>query len=450
MTLNHWLLFFFCILIPAIWVSSLYFDGPVVGTASRTAEQLRNTDRVMQAYLEKYNDVPRTFSELRAFARARQMPFSSFDGYGQRMQYFRLDKENYLLRSFGRDGKQNTIFSDKNAGLMGAKSGKFRPTGLVHEYGNVERIGFYPAAILLGSVSPNKVWWARLFADHENGTKHLIVRHRDRKDFFMLGRHDGVEEFLWLPDGYRLVFSASGSSKYQDGIYLWNLLDDTVTNVLDESELKTHFTEFSKQGTLFLSLAGIDVVGPKLFAYIGSRSVASLDLAVFFSEACLFSIDLPIGGEKAKMTRASELTSRFVSPLARPWRTDSFIANASEGTRSQREWLQLPLEGELEDVLATWQRTSEKLADTPLFPYGLWYLSLMYANAYQIVKNQKAAKRRQDSEILRSYAAELTDAVIKLPLAPTYLKALSSYSFGRLTTDEQVPTKFSKFSEKNR
>ncbi len=453
LSLKDCFLFFFCLILPIFWILAILFIDKPVLAKRRTDTSLKNTDTMIQNYAEMYGETPQNLSEIRAFTKAHGFSSQTFDVYGERFQYIRLDRQNYILRSFGVDGLQNTLLRDRDLGLFKVKGKKTKGNGLMHRFGTVETVRFYPASLLLGAISPNQTWLARVFVDRKRNTKQLIVQHREKKDFFLVAPHDSVEEFLWHPDGHTIIFSATSSNRYKDGIYLWNLIDDSLINILDTATFRMQLDELSKEGLVYASLAGIDVEGPKLFAYVAPRTTTTLNPNLFFSPKHLLSFELLESGRKPVIKTMATNSKPFPSPLIGLLKPNTLIFTGSDGTREQRQWLQLSFEGPMESVITEWQKMSEYLSETPLFPYSLWYFSILYSEAYQIAKvphqdtktKNNPMKSPEQVEIVRSYATELSGALMKLPTAPSYLRGLGAYAFEKLTNNETLPYQFARF-----
>ncbi|WP_457835994.1 hypothetical protein, partial [Staphylococcus aureus] len=77
-----------------------------------------------------------------------------------------------------------------------------------------------------------------------------------KEGLFMVAPHDAVEEFLWLPAGDRIVFTATGSNRYRDGLYLWDLRTDSVINLLDTVHMQGQVAPAKTTASYWLALGG--------------------------------------------------------------------------------------------------------------------------------------------------------------------------------------------------
>ena len=89
----------------------------------------------------------------------------------------------------------------------------------------------------------------------------------------------------------------------------------------------------------------------------------------------------------------------------------------------QKKWGLLKTAGPVGATLESWQEFCAEHGDQAIFPYCLWWLSSIYKDASELL-TQSA---RQESEILRSLGAEISQALARYPLAPAHLKAMASH-----------------------
>lgn len=426
--------------VPLAWVSAIPFTGISWQAEKTTMEQLASSQKLIELFIKEHGEAPNSLAEIRAFARIRGDLFSAYDAFSHRFEYLRLERTFYIFRSFGRDGRQNTLTTQRDPSIISL--GKQVQPGLLYKYSLNPRLDFFPAALLLGAQSPNRVWTARLYIDRVAGARRLVIRHRGSDSFFMIAPHDGVEEFLWLPSGYQLVFTATASSRYRDGVYLWNLMDDTLVNLLDVATDNVNISRALGSENLILSLAGVCVEGPTVFGFLSQKAEAALDPSTFFAHDRLFAFRLPSG--KTPISLDQPTITKLVEnlPATEPLALDSAIEKPSIGIPIQQQWLKLPLEGDIETVLNAWQEFSGKEATSPLFPYGLWFLSSLYGDAYQIVQPLSTA----EADILRSYGAELARALVLLPLAPRYLRGMGSHIHQSLMANQPLSYRISRLT----
>ncbi len=420
---------------PAAWVTLAqpqFFQG---GHALLTTKQrLATAGRAIRGFFDKHKKAPATFNMLRAFARSEGLNFSSFDGYGQRLDYLRLDERHYLLRSFGADAAQNTLGGTPDNGLVSWGQRPNRPISYKFPVG-APRIGLYPAALVEGCDSPDGVSHAKLFVDTGTLTRHLVVRLKNREDFFMVAPHDRVEEFFWLPTSNRVVYSATGSTRHRDGLYLWDLDHDTVENLTDLARGALPISPAAHGGTLWVSLAGVSPHGPTVYAFAGLRHDGMLDPSVFFDEANLIGFQIGEGPKTTKLLIGDALKGLAFTPPYKKALELGLGLSVKGGTAAQLDWLELSLAGNLEKILLNWHQFSERHAESPLFPYALWLLSSVYGEGFELLSRLQS----KDAEVLRTFGTEIARALINLELAPTYLKSLALFTHEQLMDGLALP-----------
>jgi hypothetical protein len=424
---------------PAAWVSlTPPFSAPLTPVGD-TRAALKDSRDALKTYVEQRGKTPTDGAELRAWSRAEGRRTASYDGWGQRISYLRLDDRHYLLRSFGADGVQNTVGTETDMGFV--HWGESAANGLSYRMTPSLDPDLYPAALLAGADAPNGgAWHARVFVDPVNQVRQLVVRHRTKEGVFLVARHDAVEEFLWLPDGERLVFSATGSTRHRDGLFLWDLRDDSVVNLFDLVPDSVPISPAARGHGLFLALAGVAESGPTVAAWMAPRHDGSLDPRTFFTPEKLVAFKVPAkGGQALQFTPT--VFSPTVQPLDRTYSTSGRIVG--KGTSSQRTWLSLPLSGDVEQVLLAWHRHSERAARSPLFPYGLWVLASLYGDSYALMLD----KGSKDADVLRTFGTEIARALVNYPLAPSYLKGLGLFAYESLMDGVRLPYRLAQLAE---
>jgi hypothetical protein len=425
-------------LIPAAWVGMTPPITPPHKPATRTRQALTYDNRAMHLYIGRYRTTPPDFNALRTFAHSEKLKFDAYDGYGERFDYLRLDDSHYLLRSFGEDQMQNTVTSAPDLGVVhwGPRPGR----SVTYKYAEPGAVDLYPAALLAGVDSPDHQWLARLFIDPANQTRRLLVRHRQRAGLFMVANHDAVEEFLWMPDGKRIVFTASAGVKHRDGVFLWNLADDVQVNLLDQATKALPMSPAHGGSNLWLALAGVTRSGI-VYVYQHLRHDGALDPAEFFSAKQLLAFetsDKP--GVPPKLIPVPS-DAAAAAPLTRQLDPSAHVEGVG-GLKSQEAWQRLPLSGDLESVLVAWHQFSERMATSPLYPYSLWMLSTLYAEASATL----AKKAPHDADVLRTFGTEIATALLNYPLAPSYLRGLALFAHENLMEGLPLPYRLSRLT----
>ena len=414
-------------LVPAGWVGLTPPFTPPEHPLLHTRHVLDQDNAAMHAFLGRYKKTPPDLNALRTFARAEKLRFDAYDAFGQRLDYLRLDDGHYLLRSFGIDQEQNTAASTPNIGVV--HWGKRPEKGLVYHYPEKLSPDLYPAVLLAGADSPDGRWLARLFTDPTNHTRELVVRSRRRAGLFMVAHHDTVEQFLWLPGGRQIVYTATASTRHRDGVYLWNLEDDSVVDLIDSAQRNTQLSPAKGNPNLWLSLAGIAKKGPTVLFWQHPRDDGGLDPGDFFSPKRLTAITVPERpGGQARLVPPESVADLAGGPVInRPLDLLAHIDGAA-GLKGQVAWLRLPVSGDLEKMLLAWQQYADHAGASPLYPYALWTLTALYSESYSV----RGPGGGKEVDVLRTYGSEVAKALLNDPLAPSYLKGLALYTYENL------------------
>ncbi len=194
----------------------------------RSFEKLRYINTVIKVFKKKYEVVPPSLTHLRAFTATFGRNLSTYDGYGQPIDYIWLSDKEYVLRSFGKDGAQNTILNASD--ISYAHVEKKRQKNVHYIPG--ASFSPYPFELLDGSISPDKKWTAKLYSNPRNQTKRLVVKSLERSNLLMIPRHEQIEQFFWLNDSFRILYTTINIFSGKTDIYLWNILTDRSNSLL--------------------------------------------------------------------------------------------------------------------------------------------------------------------------------------------------------------------------
>ena len=379
---------------------------------------LRSDDALIQAYARKYGEAPQSLNELRLYAIMRGTSYASVDSWGGRLEYLRLGRVNYTLRSFGGDGTQNTEKSEPDPGIF--RWGQMVQLGLQYDYdagGHQAR----PSVILFaGADDPERKWHAKLFLDSSTGSRRLLVRHKRILKLYMLAPHDGIEEFLWLPGGERIVFTASGSARYSDGVWIWDLKTDHAWNLL-ELDLKSNGLSPAKmQKGLHLALSSVSGhTPPRVSVFIAPGTHAEMDATWFFHPQNLHVFEVGMGSSVNHILPASDEPANPKTLFDYEWIGASTVATGGHGAGLQKTWLRLPRSGNWESAMNIWQDYAAQNAQSPLAAYAVWSLSLFYRDAAIEAKD-----RPKEAEILQGYSVELSEGVRRMLAAPGWMRSI--------------------------
>ena len=425
---------------PIFWVALAVSPLTPAKPVAVTNNRLDGLAKSMKTYLASHDRAPPTLNTLRAWAHVEHIPFSAYDGFGNRFDYLRLDERHYLLRSFGADAEQNTLGGAPDIGLV--SWGKRPPLAVRYKLEPKPAPGFFPAVLLEGADSPDGVSYARLFVDAETASRHLVVRLKDQSDLFMVAPHDRVEEFLWLPSSNKILFTASGSSRHRDGVFLWDLDNDSCQNLVDLAIGALPMSPSAKAQGYWLSLAGLSTEGPTVYVYAAPRHDGTLDPALFFAPANVAAFNLGDGKKPPRYLGAEAIKNLpALMPFMRPLDLTRGV-DTKGGLQPQVNWLKLPATGDLEKALLEWHHFIETNQESPLLPYGLWILSSIYGESFELL----AKKGAKDAEVLRTFGTEVSRALLTEELAPTYLKGLALFAHESLMDGLPLPYKMTGLS----
>lgn len=432
--------------LPVCWVASLPPPGQEWRGLKRTHTALQSISSVLKAFEKNYHDLPQSLAELKAFAKKQKINFPLIDGYGQSFELLHFGGTDFAVRSFGADGRQNTLESDPDPSIVSWSGAPEEGMHYAYEQEVVPTI--FPAPLLFGSSSPSGPWTAELLIDPVNQTKNLLVRSRQHPTSFMIAAHDQVEEFLWMPNGFQIVFTATGSHRMRDGVFLWNLIDDSLITVFDgttdSANLNMMDASASGQAALTLAMAGISEAGPTILFYASTAGVgAEIDPVAFHALKNLRAIRVSqVTGSPPTLDPINISAQSDWSALgAGPPRYGLWTEEGS-ARLPQQEWMDLPYKGPIEEVISSWQSYGGKYATSPILPYCIWTIAALYADAYADL-HKKSAK---DADTLRAFGGEMAKKLEDLSLAPRYLRQEGRFVKNRLSRSESIPFRLAEYT----
>lgn len=266
----------------ALCVALFEFDVTLCSRDDRTRKMLLADDVVVQGYLQEWRELPQNRNELRLHARHMGQRINSYDAWGERIEYLPLDPEHYSLRSFGADGMQNRPNEALDLGVF--HWGLEEELGL--KYNAQDAVAHQrPSAVLFaGATDAAGKWTAKVFLDPKTGIKRLMVRSESQKNLFMVANHDGVEEFLWLPNQEKIVFTASHSARYADGLYVWDLLTDEAEELFTLEKQQSLLGPNSVPTAMYLALSFVRATNPpEVGVFMVPATQERLNPKAFFS-----------------------------------------------------------------------------------------------------------------------------------------------------------------------
>ena len=407
--------------LPFAWILSTPNNLDNFMAESTTQTHLEKTKALIESFRKQYQRLPADLNEVRLFALANHKNYAPYDGYSLRLMYHPIAPVHYVLKSFGADNAPNTILNQEDPTLLNLDDIPSVPPMYVPPFSDFMQL--YPAICLAGCKSPTNDFVAKVEVDRETGKRFLLVRHLTRHKFVMIAPHPHVEEYFWLPSGTEIVYTATNDSQYRDGIFLWNLMTDETRNLMDDLDPKLlNGSSQMEQPRYFLSLSSLAPAGRKVYVFIQSRVSSGLDPGRFLSSTSLYSIQL---GDKehpkAAFSRQRQTTPASLFDASNALTRN--IARGAQGSPLQARWAALPLEGKMAGMLEAWQDFSMSSADSPIFPYSLWWLGFIYSDAYRATLPISL----KHALTLKAFGAEIATALVSLNQAPSHLRAMAVY-----------------------
>ncbi len=425
-------------LFTAVWVVLLSLGPDNVQRQRASQKTLAQVQALISLFLDDQGKTPMDLTELWAFAKARGRPLQRFDAFGQRLDYLRLSDKHFILRSFGNFDRGNLPRSSQ---LVLSRVSDAPAVTAKYDYPALLKPSIFPSPLALGTTSPDNLSHAQIYVDPSGGQKRLVVRSSARSDAApLVSKHDGVEEFFWLPTGKEIVYTSTGSARYSDGIYLWNLSRDETRDLSREMELIGRPVADSDQ--LLLSLSGVSSSGRELAFFMAARAPgAGISPQDFFSERSFFVIQFSDKMSALSFGRKPQDAGDYKPILNPPFEIFRSVKPGEMKDQVFKEWAGLRFEGVLRDQLEAWQEFVMKRAGTPVFPYGLWFLASIYADVARVM----AEGGFESSEQMRAYSVELFKALADYELAPSYLQAFAEYGLSALSDGWKLDYQLSRF-----
>jgi hypothetical protein len=422
---------------PLLWVAAI--PKPENNYKGDSLTQLRviKTQKTIEDFYKTNKRLPANFSEIRLASMKMWDFYVPFDGFGSRLQYVVLGKKQYILRSFGKDKRENSIITEQDS--VHIELDPLPPTPPQLDTSGDHR-SLFPAALLPAQRSPTYQLVAQLILNPQSHTRHLVVRSLKRPDFIMIAVHPKVEEFFWLPSGNTIVYTATNDDIYRDGIYLWNLATNEHTNLLEGFQDKINVAAESSLKKFYVSLSSVSPSGEGFYAFIAGKGGPSLDPAIFYSSDNFYWINVGKEPEKGVgITRVQLNDDNWLTSNANPL---AHIKQPFRGTDSQNKWGTLPNAGKIEEVIEKWQHFSANHTDSPLFHYSLFWLGSIYGDGYKLL----APVNGNEARTLSAFGAEITRALATSPDAPSYLRGFGQNIYNRLSQGQSLEYQLSKLS----
>jgi hypothetical protein len=404
------------------WIVLIELSIVVNDPGYATAGVVRSNDRLIQNYVRAWGEVPQTLNDIRLFAIQTGKHFSSFDAWGERFEYLRLGKVNYTIRSFGADGVQNRPSTPVDPGSF--RWGLMADQGLRYNDQDGSMHARPSVVLFAGADDSQGRWHAKLFVDPVSGSRRLLVKNREQENLFMLAPHDGVEEFLWIPGEEKIAFTASQSSRYSDGVFIWDLKTDEAFNLFALDGDMSDLDPGNKQKRLYVAISSVRMAHPpglEVFAMPSSEIL--IDPEKFIHPKNLHVFEL---GEKIKHILPAPDSFNKTSLFNLEFLGMTTVASGGKGNGLQRAWLKLPMGGDWEKAVMSWQEFATAHGKTQLAPYAVWGLAMFYGEAAR-----EAGLSSKSGQIFNSYSIELGTALSQMPIAPGYVRAIGAWMGAR-------------------
>lgn len=400
-----------------------------------TEQTLGEAKNVINEFIREEKVTPLNISMIRAFSKTKGLYFSPYDSLGQRLQYIRLSDRHFILRSFGKDGIQNTNFknTDQITGVL------IKRPQTAHEFENKKSnsIKSYDPLNLVGSLSPNKKWYAQIYIDRANRKKHLAIRSVKNRNLYMLAPHDNIEEFFWLADSNKIIYTATNSDLYADGIFIWDINKDKLITIID-SQGKNKLGWQSEASQLLISLAGYQVKNSEIYAYIASSPYEQpVSIKEFLSSDNLYSIKYNNINSKISINKYDKNFKNpdFENEFWSLHNSDYILGQ--RGSPSQRAWRALPFRGNYIDVIKAWEKFATDNIDSPLFFYSNWIIALLYNDSIAVLESENDS----NAPMVRGIATDTAFGLANNLYAPTYLRALGHHAYLTFKNGKLLETK---------
>lgn len=379
---------------------------------------VRRAGNAIVRFQKDQNRLPENLAELRAYGFAQNDKPDIYDNYGDRLFYQPLSENSFIVKSFGRDAAENTILISKDESF--SHNVLIPPRGVKVSLSKESRLNFFQATALDGAEAPKGRLYASLHSRFRGGEKRLLVQNVTEKQFFMLSVHDAVEEFLWLPSGNEIIFTAYGSERYEDGLFYWNLQTNQVRNVLANLK-KKYFPKLEEEQKLLLSLSHVsskpDFI--YLFAY-PMPADGDLDPKDFYRYQNFYALN-----PKADFTAERVIAEKDFNVFDYAMDHHALVepAEANLALPAQKAWLEISMESDKQTLLESWQNYASTYSSSASLPYALWWLGSVYNDTYR----ELLKEHPDNARTIRNFALEIADALSQLPSGPLYIRGFAEH-----------------------
>ena len=406
------------LLIPWLWILTTGFTQLTGHPWTSNNATVRLVGNSIIRFQKEQNRLPESLAELRDYFTALGKRTDIYDNYGNRLFYQALTETSFFVKSFGRDGAENTVLVSKDEAF--SHNIPIPPRGVRLTLAKESRLNFYQGAALDGLQAPRGNLYASLNSRFRGGQKRLLIQSVTEKQFFMSSIHDGIEEFLWLPGGTEIVFTAQGSARYEDGLYYWNLQTNQLRNLLPDFR-KKYFPEVHEDTKILVSLSHASSKPDFLYLFALPQPIDSaLDPKVFYRYRNFYALN-PKSDFVAEKVVAEKDFNIFEYEVDHKSLIDQ--AEAALAIPAQRAWLELSLKGDKQNLLESWQHYCSSYSSSASLPYALWWLASIYNDTYR----ELLYVQPDNARTIRNFALEIADALSLLPSSPYYIRAFAEH-----------------------
>jgi hypothetical protein len=425
--------------IGALILANLLFLGQKIPVPSliakpRTQVGLERTAKALEAWRAANGTYPATLGEMMASPEIRATRPGFHDASGNRFEYIRTGFDRFILRSFGSDSVPATLASGNDDIILESATSRYaggmvltnQPPAAASS--SLEFFTWPPAAAE-GLWSPDGHWLARIASNPATAERRVVVISEDHQRV-LVSPHDRIEEFLWEQGTSEpaLIFTATGSELYDDGIYRWRLSSSQpgdalkMENLIDEKmadSLPGHLgggnsaAAVSRKKRWVLALLQSSGTTNAL-AVPESELIASGGQRKFLDSANVL-ICPPDGTKCVTNARLQSKQAVFRLALDQTHRTRGTI------TPGQRTWSKLPTRGKAAELIHAWKSGAGEDAIDVLRPYVLFF-SVMLQD--QILATRPVTMAPGTIQHLRASNEENMADLLKSQETPRYLQAL--------------------------
>ena len=406
------------LLMPWLWFLTTAFTNITGHPWTSNSASVHFLGHSILHFQKDQNRLPESLAELRAYGKLQGNRPELYDNFGNRFFYQTLTETAFIVKSFGRDGAENTLLLSPDETFT--HKIPIPPRGVQVALAQDSRMNFYQGLALDGLKAPSGPLFATLHSRFRGGVKRLLIQSLSEPEFVMSSVHDAIEEFLWLPSGAELIFTAQGSTRYHDGLYYWNLQTNEVRNLLTDFR-KKNFPGLHEDSKILISLSHVSHKPDFLYIFASPMPADGvLDPKAFYRYQNFYALS-PKNEFVSEPVVADQDFTIFDYGLDHKALIDSM--DPPLASPSQKAWLGLSMEGDKQSLLESWQNYCSTYPKSAALPYALWWLASIYNDTYR----ELAGPQPDNARTIRNFALEIVDALGQLPSSPLYIRAFAEH-----------------------